>query len=712
MLSMMITGPRQPGNDIDVYLNPLIEDLTKLWDEGVLVFDGFRNETFNLRAMLFCTINDFPAYGNLSGYSVKGHRACPICEEDTSYIQLKHGRKIVYTRHRRFLKPHHPYRRLKKAFNGSQEHENAPVPLTGDQIFQRVQHLNTIFGKVQKKDKNKTCIWKKRSILFDLPYWVDLDVRHCIDVMHVEKNVCDSLIGTLLNIHGKTKDGLNTRQDLAEMGIRASLHPRSDGRKIYLPPACHTLSRKEKFSFCQCLRRVKVPQGYSSNIKSLVHLKDLKLVGLKSHDCHVLMQQLLSVAIRDILPNKVRLAITRLCFFFNSICSKVLDPVKLDELENEAAIILCELEMYFPPAFFDIMVHLIIHLVREIKCCGPVYLRWMYPVERYMKILKGYTKNLHRPEASIVERYIAEEAIEFCSEYIEKAKPVGLPESRHDERVRGKGSRGLHVITPSVEDLQQAHLYVLNNSNEVLPYIVRHENLVKQSNPKMSKNSVLKKHNKTFLDWFKHTILADDNASEMLRKLADGPKRNVITWQGYDINKYSFYTKAQDQKSTMQNSGVTLRAESQHFASVHDDNPCVAFIPYFGFIEEIWELNYVKFTVCVFKCKWVDSNTGVRTDDVGFTLVDLNKLAYQNDPFIMAEQAKQVFYVEDPCDQRWSVVLHGKTIGVNVEDDYSYIDTYVSPLSTQLSPNVIGEETDDVHANRNDHDEGELINIV
>ena len=69
-----------------------------------------------------------------------------------------------------------------------------------------------------------------------------------------------------------------------------------------------------------------------------------------------------------------------------------------------------------------------------------------------MKILKGYTKNLHCPEASIVERYIAGEAIEFCSQYIEKAKPVGLPESRHNERVRGKGSKGLHVITPSVED--------------------------------------------------------------------------------------------------------------------------------------------------------------------------------------------------------------------------------------------------------------------
>ena len=75
MLSMMISGPRQPGNDIDVYLSPLVEDLRKLWDEGVVVFDAFCKETFEMRAMLFCTINDFPAYGNLSGYSVKGHKS-------------------------------------------------------------------------------------------------------------------------------------------------------------------------------------------------------------------------------------------------------------------------------------------------------------------------------------------------------------------------------------------------------------------------------------------------------------------------------------------------------------------------------------------------------------------------------------------------------------------------------------------------------------
>ena len=119
----------------------------------------------------------------------------------------------------------------------------------------------------------------------------------------------------------------------------------------------------------------------------------------------------------------------------------------------------------------------------------------------------------------------------------------------------------------------------------------------------------------------------------------------------------------------MQNNGVSLRVESQYLASVHDDNPRLASMSYFGVIEEIWELNYVKFTVCLFKCKWIDSNMGVWTDDFKFTLVDLKKLAYQNESFIMTEQAKQVFYVQDPCDERWSVILHEKTIGLNLEDD-------------------------------------------
>ena len=108
ILSMMISGPSQPGNDIDVYLSPLIEDLKLMWDQAVEVFNGFANETFKMHAMLFCTINDFSAYGNLSGYNVKGHKACPIYEEDTVSQQLNHRRKTIYLWHQRFLKSHHP----------------------------------------------------------------------------------------------------------------------------------------------------------------------------------------------------------------------------------------------------------------------------------------------------------------------------------------------------------------------------------------------------------------------------------------------------------------------------------------------------------------------------------------------------------------------------------------------------------------------------
>jgi len=166
----------------------------------------------------YCTINDFPAYGNLSGYSVKGHKAFPVCEEDTASQQLKHGRKTVYLRHQKFLRSHHSYRRLKKAFNGHQETSSLPTPLTSVEVYEKVSNIDHTFGKPKKKS-SVTNIWKKKTIFFYLPHWSRLEVRHGIDVMHVKKNVCDSLIGTFLNINGKTNDGLKDRLDLIEINI-------------------------------------------------------------------------------------------------------------------------------------------------------------------------------------------------------------------------------------------------------------------------------------------------------------------------------------------------------------------------------------------------------------------------------------------------------------------------------------------------------------
>lgn len=196
--------------------------------------------------------------------------------------------------------------------------------------------------------------------------------------MHLEKNVSESLIDTLLCILGKTKDGENARLNMVLMGIRESLKPILEyGQKIFLLVACYTLSRSEKIQFCSTSIEVKVPTGYFSNIKSLVQIKNLKLINLNSYNCHTLMQQLLPVLIRGVLPKEVHNTIIWLCYFLNSICSKLVNLSKLYQLQDEVIVTFCSLEKYFPSAFFDVMVHLIIHLPREIKFCGPVWLRWM-----------------------------------------------------------------------------------------------------------------------------------------------------------------------------------------------------------------------------------------------------------------------------------------------------------------------------------------------
>ena len=90
MMPVLIQGPKQPGNDIDVYLRPLIDELLILWNkEGVRVWDEYKQEHFDLRALLFVTINDWPTLSNLSGQSNKGYNACTHCFGDMKGIFLK-----------------------------------------------------------------------------------------------------------------------------------------------------------------------------------------------------------------------------------------------------------------------------------------------------------------------------------------------------------------------------------------------------------------------------------------------------------------------------------------------------------------------------------------------------------------------------------------------------------------------------------------------
>ncbi|RDX74356.1 hypothetical protein CR513_45907, partial [Mucuna pruriens] len=89
-----------------------------MWDKGVKVYSGYKEENFNLRTMLFGTINDFPAYDNLSRYNIKGQCACPLYEEKKCLP------KTLY-----ILPLSHRYRLLRKAFNRNTKECRAPVPL-------------------------------------------------------------------------------------------------------------------------------------------------------------------------------------------------------------------------------------------------------------------------------------------------------------------------------------------------------------------------------------------------------------------------------------------------------------------------------------------------------------------------------------------------------------------------------------------------------
>ncbi|KAK9270912.1 hypothetical protein L1049_026499 [Liquidambar formosana] len=527
MLTLLIPRPKQPGNDIDVYLEPLIDDLKELWNNGVEVYDAFSKSIFNLKAILMWTINDFPAYGNLAGCATKGKLACPVCSTNTSSKWLKWSCKHVYQDHRRFIAPNHPFQKKKSWFDGNHEFRGKPKRLSGLEVLSAVKDIQNDWGKkkkdveiefgkpkktkkkrkkVQKKQKDTSQPWKKKSIFFDLPYWDALLLRHNLDVMHIEKNICESIVGTLLHVKKKSKDGLNSRRDLEEMSIRRELHAEPKGNnKYYLPPAPHMLSKIEKKNFCYRLWSLKLPDGYSSNIGNCILLEECKILGLKSHDCHVLMQQLLPVALRGLLPKGPRNAIFRLCAFFNEICQRVIDRNRLESLEDEVAETLCMFERFFPPSFFDIMVHLSIHLGQEARFYGPVQYRWMYPFERFMKVLKGYVRNRARPEGCIAECYLAEECMPFCSGYMKQATEIGTHHNRNEDFenktiLEGHPISKGHEIVMNDDMLQRAHLYVLRNSAEVEPYIEMHLEELKRLNKNLSKNESLaqKIHTDTF----------------------------------------------------------------------------------------------------------------------------------------------------------------------------------------------------------------------
>ncbi|XP_040361508.1 uncharacterized protein LOC121049094 [Rosa chinensis] len=288
--------------------------------------------------------------------------------------------------------------------------------------------------------------------------------------MHIEKNVCDNVLWILLGVPGKTKDNLKDRLDLEEWGIREALHPQERGsNKAFLRPACFAMNRDNKDVFLQTFKRMKLVDDYASNISRRVHLKERSMWGLKSHDNHILMQQLLPIAARRALPKNVVEALIELTNFFRQLCSKVNKPSDLEAIQDRIALTLCHLEKIFPMSFFDIMEHLPIHLAEEALIAGPVQFRWMYPIERFLLTLKEYVRNHAHPEASIAKGYLMEECMTFCGRYLDE---VETKSKRPERNYNGGTDFGRPLgkkVKVSLGDITraQAHSYVLANSEAI-----------------------------------------------------------------------------------------------------------------------------------------------------------------------------------------------------------------------------------------------------
>nr|ABB47223.1 transposon protein, putative, CACTA, En/Spm sub-class [Oryza sativa Japonica Group] len=194
LLCILIQGLQQPGIDIDIFLEPLLEDMADLWHEGLKVWDEYLRQHFTVKAIIFITINNYHAMFSVSG-QIKGKTGWVICLNGTYYRYLPGSNKLVYLRHRQFLSKGHKFRKMKAEFDGTEENDS-PLKLTpGDKVCEAIEKIECVFGKGTKKklkgtkrkktskgtkrkkpDGNLPPLFKKHSIFLKyLSYWKDLN---------------------------------------------------------------------------------------------------------------------------------------------------------------------------------------------------------------------------------------------------------------------------------------------------------------------------------------------------------------------------------------------------------------------------------------------------------------------------------------------------------------------------------------------------------
>jgi hypothetical protein len=203
-----------------------------------------------------------------------------------------------------------------------------------------------------------------------------------------------------------------------------------------------------------------------------------------------------------------------------------------------------------------------IHLADPVFILGPMYMHHMYLYERHMVVMKGYVCNYAHPEGSMIEGYTTEEVIECCVYYIKDGKSIGVPVSRHHVRLSGKGTKEHKSFTDvTYERVHKAHFSIMQQLTVIRPYIKRH--LQEFCKRIQDEALIMKQHKLHFTAWLKDiNILVGQTPEEKMIYLLDATPHSLVkSWQAYDINGFTFYTKAKDSRSQCQTSEVKVDVE-------------------------------------------------------------------------------------------------------------------------------------------------------
>jgi hypothetical protein len=151
----------------------------------------------------------------------------------------------------------------------------------------------------------------------------------------------------------------------------------------------------------------------------------------------------------------------------------------------------------------------------------------------------------------MVQGYYREEAIEWALNYADLSNLIGVSKSHHGGRLNGKGIIGKKVTTSDPNLFHRAHFHVLQQMSIMYEYFDEHKEVLLRDTPRRNESWLGNEHTRKFIGRLQDRISqSDTHTSEYLKKLARGTIFTVVTYQGYDINGYMFYTEQQHKKST------------------------------------------------------------------------------------------------------------------------------------------------------------------